>query len=95
MPDLQPPRPPSTLPYTWEARSALIALGSKIDLPEGVTFGAPSRRGGDRDDDNQATELPIYWDVEFHEQGGPGRYSQRGLSLKIKSSPLGGSFEQL
>ncbi|MCP3956716.1 MAG: efflux RND transporter permease subunit, partial [bacterium] len=48
-----------------EARAALIALGSRIDLPEGVTFGAPRRRGGNQNDDNQAMFFAMILSVIF------------------------------
>ncbi len=51
-----------------EARAALIALASQIDLPEGVTFGEPRRRGRggqSQSDENQAMFFAMGLSVVF------------------------------
>ena len=48
-----------------DARASLIALASRIDLPEGVTFGEPRRRRGGQDDNNQAMFFAMALSVIF------------------------------
>ncbi len=48
-----------------EARAGLIALASRIDLPEGVTFGEPHRRRGGQEDDNAAMYFAMGLSVIF------------------------------
>ena len=49
-----------------EGRAALIALASRIDLPEGVTFGEPNRRGGGgQQDDNAAMFFAMGLSIVF------------------------------
>ncbi len=48
-----------------QARAALIALASKIDLPEGVSFGEPRRRRGGQEDDNAAMFFAMGLSVVF------------------------------